>query len=60
MSETSIQQYLKAQIVETVGKALGVPVESMSVTDGVLVINVPLNGPGSDALFWKAVREAFS
>lgn len=54
---TRTQEYLHAQIVETLQKALGLPVVDVQFTEGQMQVQFDTTGPGMDSPFWAAVKE---
>ncbi len=57
MSATS--DFLIQQISESTAKALGLPVETVELRDGKVIVTCALSGDGAQTSFWKAVREQF-
>lgn len=52
----AVQAYLKQQLLEAVSKSVGVPVSFVNCKEGAVTVRI--DASESDALFWKAVREA--
>jgi len=57
---SAVKEYLDAQLRDTLQKATGLTVLSIAVKGEPASVDVAfdLGGPGSEALFWQAVKEA--